>query len=149
MQALNLSNQENMSPYQGFIPPTFLSPHTQFHGYCNHFPQCSEQSSEETSSQNNMFGANQTVDNLMMMQLLQQMKVMQHQISGLVLTNKRLSQFGAKLPSTDQFGQNKDLNPRTGLPWKRYRWSCGYYPHWVKKSQIKVKFIKMTHHSKK
>ena len=77
MQVLNLSNQENISPNQGFIPPSFHSPHTQFQGYVNPFPQIPEQSLHKTSSQNNMFGANQMVDNPMMTQLLQQMQVMQ------------------------------------------------------------------------
>ena len=77
MQALNISNQENISPNQGFIPPNFISPQTQFQSYANPFPQFSEQSSDRSLSQNNMFEANQTVDNPMMTRLLQQIQVMQ------------------------------------------------------------------------
>lgn len=75
---------------------------------------------DNTLSQNKIFGAKQTMDNPMMTQLMQQMQVMQQQISGLMLTNKQLSQFSAKLLLTDQSGHNNDTNPRTGLPCQRY-----------------------------
>ena len=64
-----------------------------------------------------------------MTQLLQQMQKMQQQISGLTLTNQQLSQFGGKINSTNQ-GGNKNVNPRTSLPWKRYCRSCGCCTHW-------------------
>ena len=132
MHAFNLSNQENINPNLGFIPPTYLSPNNQFHGYNQPSPQIMEEFSTQTPSQHNMFGANQTSDNPVMTQLMQQMQVMQQQISGLTLTNNQINQFGTKIPLTNQSGQNNDTNPKTGLPWKRYCWSCGCCPHWGK-----------------
>ena len=65
----------------------------------------------------------------MMQQLLQKM---QHQISSINLTNQQQNQFGGKYNTTNQGGNNKKVNPRTGLLWKRYCWSCGCCTHWSK-----------------
>ena len=92
--------------------------------------------------QHQIFIAAQTNDTPMMYQLLQQIQVMQQQISGLMLTNKQLSHHGGNILSTNQGGQNKDLNQKTGLPWKHYCWSCGCCPHWSKNCSLKNKVHK-------
>lgn len=120
LQAFNLSlQQENINPN---LPP-------QWAGYGNQFMQIPETTSDDPPPLQQMFGVTDN-NNPMMTQLLQQMQAMQQQISGLTLTNQQLSASKRNL-STNQ-GTNKDLNPKTGLPWKRYCWSCGCCSHWSK-----------------
>ena len=59
-------------------------------------------------------------------QLLQQMKQMDEKIAGLTLTNQNLQQ--------DNKGSdgNQNVNPKTGLPLKRYCWTYGCCAHWGK-----------------
>ena len=132
MQALNLaSQQENINPNLGFCAPV-MTP-TQWASYGNQFVQNSDQNFEEPPPLQQMFGATEST-NPMMVQMLQKMQAMQQQISGLTLTNQQLSQSGSQNPTTNKGGNNlnKDLNPKTGLPWKRYCWSCGCCAHWGK-----------------
>ena len=35
-------------------------------------------------------------------------------------------------------GNNNNINPKTGLPWKRYCWTCGCCTHWSKNCTIKA-----------
>ena len=69
--------------------------------------QLPEQSSEDIAPFQQMFGATENNNNTMMAQLLQQMQTIQQQISGLSLTNQRLSQFGGKNNTTNKGGNNR------------------------------------------
>ena len=102
-------------------------------GYSNQYMQLlPKQSSEHIAPLKQMFGVTDNNNNAMMQQLLQQMQTMQQQISGINLTNQQQNQFGGKYNTTNQGGNNKNVNPRTGLPWKRYCWLCGCCTHWSK-----------------
>ena len=70
-------------------------------------------------------------------EMTNRMNQLQNQIQNLQLTNQTPpSTFcppitPQKTPST--------INPRTGLEWKRYCWSCGCCPHWGKNCPFKKK----------
>ena len=88
--------------------------------------------------QNSMFSANHSNDQ-MMTQILQHMQVMQEQISGSTLSNgangQRRQNTTNRSSMTSKNGNtanDTNTNPRTGLPWKRYYWSCGWCGHWGK-----------------
>lgn len=88
---------------------------------------------EELQASQQMFGATETT-NPMIAQMLQQMQAMQQQISGLILTNQHLNKSGRQNLTTNKGGKNLnyDVNPKNGLLWKRYCWTCGCCPHWSK-----------------
>ena len=71
-----------------------------------------------------------------MSQILQQIQVVQQQISGLTLTNGTNGQQTQNTNRTAMTTHNTNatnttsIHPRIGLPWKQYCWTCGCCGHW-------------------
>lgn len=118
LQTFNISsaNQEN-------IPPNIQSSHpiTQF-GYTVDQPAFYQNSDPNS--------VNQVTNGPSLAQLLKEMQEMRTTITNLTMVNNQHSQ---------QIGEDKSVNPRTGQPWKRYCWSCGLASHWSKNCSRKLK----------
>ena len=78
-------------------------------------------------------------------EITKRMDQLQTQLQNMQLINTQ-SISGVKIPPT--LGQpvippattpttNKNINPKTGLEWKRYCWSCGCCAHWSKNCPAK------------
>ena len=69
------------------------------------------------------FIVNQVLNNSSIAQLRQEMQDMKATINNLTLTDKALNNIrNTQQPKQTQHhrGDGKNLNPKTGLPWKRY-----------------------------
>ena len=93
-----------------------------------------QQAQSQMTTQENMFAMNKQPDPTITL-LLQQMKLMEERIANLTLTNQNSSSIPHKKGNII----TSDVNPKTGLPWKRYCWSCGCCAHWGRNCPIKKK----------
>ena len=75
----------------------------------------------ESEADNNM--ANNVSNNQEIAQLLREMQEMKNTIKNLTLTNQQTKNKQVKK-------ERNNVNPKNGLPWKRYCWSCGCCDHW-------------------
>ena len=72
-------------------------------------------------------------------QLMKQMSDIQAQLG--TLTSKKVNT--TKYSNKENIAPSDNINPKTGQPSKRYYWSCGCCPYWVKYCTDKRKGYKM------
>ena len=96
-----------------------------------------------TPTYNNMFALQQQSP---YQQLATQMAQLQSQLNGLTMVNQGgCIPVGNSAPlgtlGLGSGGQLKadEINPKTGMPWKHYCWTCGCCPHWGKNCPRKAK----------
>ena len=131
----NVQNQENIPPVCNQNQQMAES-HYNLQGYAP-----IQQTQAQMTTQENMFAMNKQPDPTITL-LLQQMKLMEERIVNLTLTNQNSANLQTNQNSANF--QNKkgaivssDVNPKTGLPWKRYCWSCGCCAHWGRNCPVK------------
>ena len=113
MFSMGMNNQENIHPNFGQCSPVYTP--EQYH---DHTPTPFHQ----MAPQNNAFAVMQ--HNQPYAQMMETIKTMQNTIDNLTLSNQNQGR-----QQRSNKGTLADLNPRTGLPWKRYCWSCGCCGH--------------------
>ena len=104
-------NQENINPNTTNFELPYQS-NVYNHAIPNGY-SLPEETESEMHAANNVSNTTESFS-----QLLREMQEMKNTVKNLTLTNQQSKK------------EQKDVNPKNGLPWKRYCWSCGCCAHW-------------------